>query len=71
LERRPNDDLERIYTVFVLIVQLFEKVPWLKDIASTQSEPPFQVVQAVAFLFFGVLTVRAAMPFHNDLPRPD
>src|SRR5450631_3975041 len=31
--------------VFVLIVQLFEKVPALKALAPTQSEPPFQVTQ--------------------------
>ena len=33
--------------VFVLIVQLFEKVPALKALAPTQSEPPFLVAQLV------------------------
>jgi hypothetical protein len=31
--------------VFVLVVQLFQKVPALKAMAPTQSEPPFQVAQ--------------------------
>ncbi len=31
--------------VFVLIVQLFEKIPALKAMAPTQSEPPFLVAQ--------------------------
>src|SRR5882724_12667442 len=33
--------------VFVLIVQLFQKVPALKALAPTQSEPPFLVTQLV------------------------
>jgi hypothetical protein len=36
------------FNVFVLIVQLFLKVPSLKEIAPTQSEPPFQMAQLVA-----------------------
>jgi hypothetical protein len=55
--------------VFVLIVQLFEKVSALKALAPTQSEAPFQVTQLVALLLFTALTVRAAMKFHADPPR--
>jgi len=33
--------------VFVLVVQLFQKVPALKAMAPTQSEPPFAVTQLV------------------------
>jgi hypothetical protein len=57
------------FNVFVLIVQLFLKVPALKEIAPTQSEPPFQMAQLVALILFGLLAVRAAMKFHNDPPR--
>ena len=32
--------------VFVLIVQSFQKVPALKALAPTQSEPPFAIAQA-------------------------
>jgi hypothetical protein len=33
------------FNVFVLVAQLFQKVPALKDLAPTQSEPPFVVAQ--------------------------
>ena len=52
--------------VFVLIVQLFEKVPALKALAPTQSEPPFQVAQLAALVIFALLAVRAAMKFHGQ-----
>ncbi len=45
---------------FVLIVQLFLKVPALKALAPTQTEPAFAVSQLLALLFFvgvGVLAV--------------
>jgi hypothetical protein len=53
--------------VFVLIVQLFLKVPALKAIAPTQSEPPFVVAQLAllaVFIALGVVTVRR---FHEPL----
>src|SRR2546430_9337386 len=37
--------------VFVLVVQAFEKVPALKAMAPTQSEPPFLVRQLVVLAF--------------------
>jgi hypothetical protein len=52
--------------VFVLIVQLFMKVPALKELAPTQSEPPFQIAQLAALLLFAVLAARAAMKFHGE-----
>ncbi len=52
--------------VFVLIVQLFEKVPALKALAPTQSEPPFQVAQLAGLVIFALLAVRAAMKFHGE-----
>ena len=55
---------------FVLIAQLFMKVPSLKELAPTQSEPPFQITQLVALLVFAVLTVRAAMKFHIGSALP-
>ncbi len=45
--------------VFVLIVQLFQKVPALKALAPTQSEAPFLVAQLVAFALFVLLTIFA------------
>jgi hypothetical protein len=49
--------------VFVLIVQAFQKVPFLKALAPTQSEPPFLVTQALALLLFIVLTIVATIRF--------
>jgi hypothetical protein len=49
--------------VFVLIVQLFQKVPTLKALAPTQSEPPFQIAQLVTLTLFVVLTILAVRRF--------
>jgi len=53
--------------VFVLIVQLFEKVPALKALAPTQSEPPFQFSQLTVLAIFTLLAVRSAMKFREPL----
>ena len=50
--------------VFVLIVQLFRKVPALKALAPTQSEPPFAITQVVVMIIFIVLTIFAVKKFH-------
>ena len=57
------------FNVFVLVVQLFEKVPALRTLAPTQSEPPFQMAQAAVLLIFAVLGIRAAMKFHGGPPH--
>ena len=57
------------FNVFVLIVQLFLKVPALKAIAPTQSEPPFLVTQLVVMALFVVLTIAAAIRFRIDPVR--
>lgn len=54
------------FNFFVLIVQLFMKVPALHDLAPTQSEPPFQIAQLVALVLFVVLGVLAAMKFRVE-----
>jgi hypothetical protein len=51
--------------VFVLVVQLFNRVPTLNALAPTQSEPPFLIAQVVvlaAFIAFGVAAVRKFHP---------
>jgi hypothetical protein len=55
--------------VFVLIVQLFQKVPALKMLAPTQSEPPFAVTQLVVLVVFVVLTLMAAVKFRGEQLR--
>ena len=49
--------------VFVLIVQLFQKVPALRALAPTQSEPPFLVAQLFTLLLFVVLAIVSAIRF--------
>jgi hypothetical protein len=53
--------------VFVLIVQLFQKVPALKALAPTQSEPPFQITQLVSLVLFIVLTILAVRRFRPGM----
>jgi hypothetical protein len=55
--------------VFVLIVQSFEKVPTLKAMAPTQSEPPFLIAQLVVMALFIVLATFAVKRF-RVLPTP-
>jgi hypothetical protein len=45
--------------VFVLVAQLFAKVPALHDLAPTQTEPPFGVTQLVVLAVFVMLGLRA------------
>ena len=48
------------FNVFVLVVQLFRRVPALSAIAPTQSEPPFQIAQLAVLLLFAVVGIRGA-----------
>ncbi len=54
------------FNVFVLIAQLFQKVPALKALAPTQSEPPFQIVQLATLLFFASAAIWSAVRFHGS-----
>ena len=54
------------FNVFVLVVQLFRKVPLLKSIAPTQSEPPFAVAQLGVLVVFLVLGTLATIRFRNE-----
>jgi hypothetical protein len=49
--------------MFVLIFQSFLKVPALRALAPTQSEPPFAAAQGVLFLLFVVVTVLGVRRF--------
>jgi len=55
--------------VFVLVVQLFQKVPALKAMAPTQSEPPFVVTQVAVLALFVMLSVFAAIRFRGGQLR--
>jgi hypothetical protein len=50
---------------FVAVIQSFMKVPFVHDLAPTQTEPPFviaQVVVLVIFIAFGFFSVRSFHP---------
>jgi len=51
---------------FVLVVQSFQKIPALKAIAPTQTEPPFAVTQIIVLLAFIVLTVISLIRFRPN-----
>jgi len=51
--------------VFVLVVQLFEKTPALKELAPTQSEPPFLFTQLVVLAGFLTLGTFATIRFRR------
>jgi len=48
-----------------LIVQLFQKIPSLKILAPTQTEPPFLVAQISTLLIFLLLTIAAVIRFRS------
>jgi hypothetical protein len=56
--------------VFVAIVQAFLKIPALKDLAPTQTEPPFKLTQFVVLALFAVLGIVAAIRFRNEQADP-
>jgi len=51
--------------VFVLIAQMFAKMPQLNALAPTNSEPTFAVSQAVALIAFAVLGLQAVRSFKS------
>lgn len=57
--------------MFVLVVQLFVKIPALKALAPTQKEPPFLIAQGallLAFAVFGILALKRFRPGPDALP---
>ena len=54
------------FNLFVLVVQLFEKIPALHAIAPTQAEPPFRITQLVVLAIFVVLAIAATIRFRIE-----
>jgi hypothetical protein len=52
---------------FVLIVQLFLKIPALHALAPTQNEPPFATAQGIALVAFVALGAAAVRRFHPSV----
>ena len=57
------------FNLFVLVVQLFEKVPALHAMAPTQTESPFKLTQLVVLMLSTVLAIVAAIRFRPE-PAP-
>jgi hypothetical protein len=51
------------FNCFVLVVQLFLKVPAIHALAPTQTEAPFKIAQLTLLILFIVLTTLAAKKF--------
>src|SRR5271168_1474780 len=56
------------FNLFVLVAQSFQKIPALKELAPTQTEPPFAITQVVVLAIFVVLAVRAVKNFRESAP---
>jgi hypothetical protein len=54
------------FNVFVLIVQSFQRVPALKELAPTQTESPFVVAQLLALTIFAAATLLAVVRFREE-----
>ena len=57
------------FNLFVLVVQLFEKVPALRAIAPTQTESPFKLTQLAVLIVSILLGIVAVVRFHPELGR--
>jgi len=55
------------FNVFVLIVQLFLKVPALHVLAPTGAEPPFAIAQEITLVAFIALGIAATIRFRPSL----
>jgi len=55
---------------FVLVVQLFRRVPALLVSAPTQKEAPFVVTQILVMALFAILSVAAFKKFPQQVSRP-
>ena len=57
------------FNLFVLVVQLFEKVPALHALAPTQTESPFKLTQLVVLMLSTVLAIVAVIRFRPEPAR--
>ncbi len=49
--------------VFVLVAQMFQKIPALHELAPTQADPPFQIAEVAVLVVFVLLGVMATIRF--------
>ncbi len=60
--------LAQYFNVFVLVVQLFRRVPALQALAPRQSEPPFAIAQVIVLALFVWFTIAALKRSRAELP---
>jgi hypothetical protein len=60
-----NSMIALYLNVFVLVVQLFRRVPALKALAPTQTAPAFKITQLFVLLVFAAITVLATIKFRH------
>lgn len=58
------------FNVFVLVAQLFAKLPLLKSLAPTGTEPAFALAQLLVLAGFVVLGISALKRFRPGTPSP-
>lgn len=58
------------FNVFVGVVQAFQKISFLRDLAPTQAELPFLMAQGVVLVMFIVLGIAAVRSFHPEYKTP-
>ena len=54
------------FNLFVLVVQLFEKVPALHALAPTQTESPFKLAQLIVLMVSALLCIVALIRFRPE-----
>src|SRR5437016_1473368 len=59
------------FNLFVLVVQLFEKVPALHALAPTQTESPFKLTQLVVLMLSTALAIPSRCPVSVIIKRPN
>ena len=57
------------FNCFAAVMQLFAKIPALKIIAPTQTEPSFLIAQLIVFVVLATLTVLAIKRFRTHTAR--
>ncbi len=62
--------IAQYFNVFVLIAQMFMKVPALHALAPTGTEAPFKIAQLLLLVIFIFLITLAGKRFHSTLVQP-
>ena len=61
--------ISQYFNFAILIIQSYQKVPALHELAPTQTEPPFAVTQLTVLVLFVALTVAAIIRFRPATAR--